>query len=331
MNDIILNHLLGRSHIEEGKDIEFDSRAYAVSGGILRESKLVSEDQQQTSDAFGFKWNKRDTFERDDFLQVSRQWLNDRYGDVAALFNGNSKSLLDAGCGASLSALELFPEAVLKNNSYIGVDISNAVDVARDRFAERDIQASFMQADLCSLPLPAESIDCIFSEGVLHHTDSTENAIKSLAKLIRPGGHFLFYVYNKKGPIREFTDDSIREKLQSMAPQEAWIAMQSLTEFGKMLGDMDIELDIENPIDVLDIPAGKISLQRFFYWHVFKAFYRPDFSLEEMQHINFDWYAPKNAHRQTPKEVRQWCKEAGLSIIREQIENAGITIVAQKK
>ena len=31
-----------------------------------------------------------------------------------------------------------------------------------------------------------------------------------------------------------------------------------------------------------------------------------------MNHINFDWYAPKNAFRQSPEEVRSWCKKLNL-------------------
>ncbi len=83
-------------------------------------------------------------------------------------------------------------------------------------------------------------------------------------------------------------------------------------------------------VDLLDIPAGRINVQRLFYWHVMKCFYRPDFTLEEMNHINFDWYAPANAHRQSPEEVRAWCVKAGLEIEREVVEEAGITIVARK-
>ncbi len=49
-----------------------------------------------------------------------------------------------------------------------------------------------------------------------------------------------------------------------------------------------------------------------------------------MNHINFDWYAPANAHRQTPGEVEKWCSEAGLTIEREVIEPAGIIIIARK-
>ncbi len=181
-----------------------------------------------------------------------------------------------------------------------------------------------------NLPLPAQSVDLIFSEGVLHHTDSTERALKSLARLLKPGGRFLFYVYRKKGPIREFTDDYIRDKLQAMTPREAWDALIPLTKLGKTLGALDIEIDVPEKIDLLEIPAGRINLQRLFYWHVFKAFYRSDMSLDELNHINFDWYAPRNAHRQRPEEVRRWCRDAGLAIEREIVELAGITVIARK-
>jgi arsenite methyltransferase len=62
-----------------------------------------------------------------------------------------------------------------------------------------------------------------------------------------------------------------------------------------------------------------------------KAYYRPELSLEEMNHINFDWYAPRNAFRQTPDEVRAWCCRAGLEIERDTMEEAGITVIARKE
>jgi arsenite methyltransferase len=171
----------------------------------------------------------------------------------------------------------------------------------------------------------------IFSEGVLHHTDSTETALKRLSDLLRPGGRFLFYVYRRKGPIREFTDDYVRERIGTLDPEDAWRAIMPITRLGQALGELDAEVDVEEPIELLGIPAGRINVQRLFYWHVLKAFYRPDLTLEEMNHINYDWFAPANAHRQSPEEVRRWCDEAGLQVERESVEPAGITIVARKR
>ena len=54
-------------------------------------------------------------------------------------------------------------------------------------------------------------MDLIFSEGVLHHTDSTERSIHYLAAKLKTGGRFLFYVYARKAVIRRW----VREDTQS--------------------------------------------------------------------------------------------------------------------
>jgi arsenite methyltransferase len=158
----------------------------------------------------------------------------------------------------------------------IGVDISSAVDVAAARFAERRLPGAFLQADITEPPFASGSIDVIFSEGVLHHTDSTETALQRLADLLAPGGRFLFYVYRRKGPIREFTDDYVRERIGALDPEDAWQAIMPITRLGKALGELDAEVEVEEPIEFLGLPAGRINVQRLFYWHVLKAFYRPD-------------------------------------------------------
>jgi SAM-dependent methyltransferase len=324
--------LLGAALPAEGDSITMHGRTLTMRGGILRARELTSQAQEQTKSTFAFKWAKRDTFEGAP-LDYLRQWLKEKYGDVAhapwLAEHGEHPVVLDAGCGAAMSALALF-EPVLGRIRYIGADVSAAVDVARDRFAERGLSAAFLQADLRQLPLPAACADIIFSEGVLHHTDDTRGALADIVRHLKPGGRILFYVYRKKGPVREFTDDYIRDKLQAMTPQEGWDAVMALSKFGKLLGDLKVEVDIAEPVDLLDIPAGRIDLQRLFYWHVCKAFYRPEMTLDEMNNINFDWFAPKNAHRQTPDEVRAWCRDLSLVVEHERVEEAGITIIARR-
>lgn len=300
--------------------------------GILRAQETASAAQHQTGDAFGFKWAQRETFERGP-LAYMRHWLTEKYGNVGAapwLFaTSDNPILLDAGCGAAFSALALF-EPVFDRVRYLGVDISTAVEVAKVRLAECGYSGAFLQADINHLPLAENSVDLIFSEGVLHHTDDTRAALAAVVRHLKHGGRILFYVYRKKGPIREYTDDLIREKLRSMPAEEAWRSVLPISKLGKVLGELNIEIDIPENIELLEIPAGRITLQRFFYWHVLKAFYRSEMSIEEMNHVNFDWYAPKNAQRNSPEQVRAWCDELGLKIEHQRLEEAGISIIARK-
>lgn len=300
---------------------------------MWRASSQLGSGQRQTAEAFGYKWAKRDTFEGAEALRRVGLWLRERYGDVAAApwwdELGPAPIVLDAGCGAGMSAIALL-DSRLRNVRYIGIDVSEAVDVASVRFSEERLSAAFLQADFTELPLPDGSIDVVLAEGVLHHAPSTRDALASVVRVLRPGGRLLAYVYRKKGPVREYTDDLIRGVLADMDPSEAWQVLLPLTYLGKALGDLDVEVDVPEAIDFLGIPAGRVQVQRLFYWYFCKAFYGQALTIEEMNHINFDWYAPTYAHRQTPEEFRSWCDDLSLVVEREIVEEAGISVVCRK-
>lgn len=302
---------------------------------LVSEARDHSEAQRQTSEAFSFKWSKRDTYESPAMAANAERWLMERYcGDdptqLDRWLEGGRKIILDAGCGSGFSALLFFGKR-LRNHDYLGVDISDAVEVAEERFAEAGVPGEFLQSDLADLPISDGSVDIVFSEGVLHHTDDTGKSIEHLARKLKPGGRFMFYVYRRKAVLREFTDDYVRACLRDLDDESAWEMLRSLTKLGIALGELDVEIDVPEDIPLLGIEAGRLNIQRFFYWNVLKAFYRPEFSFEEMHHINFDWYRPLNCHRHTPAEVKGFCDQAGLDIERMDIQPAGITVVASRR
>lgn len=325
----------GADCLKEGETYLWNDREFMVKRGIPRELSLYSEAQMQVKNAFGFKWNKRDTYDSEWSLKKYRDWILNRYFDkdeakkAQFMREINGTLFLDAGCGAAFSSLLLFGDYP-KDVHYLGIDISESIDVARVRLEEKGIKEEFIQADITNLPTDEPIFDVIFCEGVLHHTDSTKVSLGKLVSLLRLGGLILFYVYKEKGPIREFVDDHIRKRIGDLSDKEAWEKLKPLTKLGVTLGKLGIEIDVDEDIDLLGIPKGKYDLQRFFYWHVAKLYYDPDYSLDEMNHVNFDWYRPANAHRQTPEEVRGWCEEFGLNIDRMHIEEAGITVIARK-
>jgi ubiquinone/menaquinone biosynthesis C-methylase UbiE len=335
-----LGELLGVPLPAEGEAVEVAGRRLVMRRGMLRaDEPAASEDaaraaaNRQTATVFGFKWARRDSFDSRASLRQTREWLVERYGDVenASWWDDYADPLLlDAGCGASMSALELFGPLIPRIR-YLGIDVSDAVDVAVERFRERGLDAAFVQADLTCLPLRDDSVDVIFCEGVLHHTASTRDGLLALARLLKPGGRLMFYVYRRKGPIREFTDDYVRAEIHALKPDEAWRALEPLTRLGITLGELHAEIEIPEEIALLGIPAGRTTVQRLFYWHVAKAYYHPDLTFDELNHINFDWYAPVNAHRHSPEEVRSWCADANLEIDHENIQPSGITIVARRR
>lgn len=318
--------------IAEGKLCSPAGSVYPIVNGIPRFVLTADAGQRQTERSFGFKWQQRATYESPQMHAHREQWLVHRYGfdsaDEMRSFLRRRERILDAGCGGGFST-STWMDASWKGAEWFGVDISTAIDVAQECFGLIE-GTHFVQADILQLPFPAASFDTIVAEGVLHHTPSTALALKSLLSALAPGGEILFYVYRKKGPLREFTDDYIRDILSHLEPQEAWDTLRPLTRLGQALAELRAEVEVPEDIPYLGIKAGRHDVQRLIYWHFAKLFWNDAFSLEENNHVNFDWYHPRYAHRHTEDEVRGWCEEAGLSIVHFDAQESGFTVRAVK-
>ncbi len=319
--------------LEEGS-LRSPRRTFLIRNGIPRFAQSNDDRQKQTEISFGYKWSQLASYDSPHMRAISQKWLIERYGfkSIDEIRNYFSKCtrVLDAGCGSGFSAsLWMDPNWRGKGHAeWIGVDISSAIDVARQRLGAIP-GTSFIQADILDLPFEEHAIDTIISEGALHHTPSTEKAFQSLLRILSPGGEILFYVYRKKGPIREFTDDYIRNLIASLEPEQAWERLRPLTRLGQALASMKAVVRVEDDVPDLGIHAGVYDIQRFLYWNFAKLFWNEAFSFDENHHVNFDWYHPSYAHRHTEEEVRRWCREAGLSIVHFDAQESGFTVRAR--
>jgi len=300
---------------------------------MKRYTNIDDAKQQQTSRCFSYKWAKRETYEGNSVKQKAYHWLVERYfgSDEERsrfLAENKGKKILDAGCGSGFSASVLFGKE-LNDMSYLGVDISDSISTAQERFAELNIRGDFIKESITTMKLN-EKFDIIFCEGVLHHTSNPFDSFENLVSHLNVDGIIMFYVYKKKTPIREFVDDFIRERLRLMDDEEAWTKLIPLTKLGKSIGDLNAEIEVDEDIELLDIRKGKYDLQRLLYWFFIKMYYDKDVSIERMNHVNFDWYRPLNCYRFQPEEVERWLRELNLHKARFVVEEAGISVVAKR-
>jgi len=321
--------------IVSGELTASDGTAYPIVSGIPRFVFTDDAGQAQTSDAFGFKWKKRDTYDSAEVRQSAAEWYVEKYGfgslEEWARYYDSFETILDAGCGSGFSSSLWLQSAEWSGRAaWVGVDISEAIDVAKERLTDV-ANVHYVQADVMRLPFPDGAFDCVFSEGVLHHTPSTRSALLSVARVLASGGEATIYVYKRKGPVREFTDDYIRDAIASLSEEEAWDAMRSLTELGRVLAETKATVELSRDVPLLGIKAGVHDVQRLIYWHFAKLFWNPRLTFEENVHINFDWYRPRYAHRQTEEQVREWCAEAELEIRHLHDAEAGFAVRAVKR
>lgn len=311
----------------------WESETLVQQRGIPRLVGQSSLAQDHTAAVFGALWGSG-RLSHDRYVAWHRTWFLALYGEIAEASwwagYGERPRVLEAGCGIGLTGFALLGQR-LAQVRYLGVDISTSVDEAVRCFRERDLPGCFLQADFTRLPTVANRVSVIFSQGALHHTDDTERALKGLVPWLHPGGRILFYIYRTPGPIRALTDGYLRERLRNLPIHEAWQQLMPLTRLGQCLGEMAIQIDIPEPIDLLGIPAGPIDLHRLIYWHFLRAAYQPGLTLEELNHLNLDWFAPGNAHCHTEATLRQWCQDAGLVVERLVSQPSGIAVVARRE
>lgn len=319
------------SEIVSGSLVGSGGFRYPIQEGVptLVRADHFAEGQKETVETFSWKWQRAKNY-RSETIGHYNQWYLDRYGfkteENVKRFLEGKKRILDAGTAHGRDA-----ELYARNSSatVFGLDISYGI-----RNAYRDLgkvpNLNFVQADLTRLPFAEASFDFIGCDQVIHHTPDTRASLHHLVTRLAPKGHICFYVYKKKGPIREFCDDYIRSQTVNMSPEECYRVSEQITKLGKALSDLKVTVDVPEDIPLLGIHAGKQDIQRFIYWNVFKCYWNDTMDWDSNVITNFDWYHPLHAHRHTREEVERWCEEEGLRIEHIDVQESGISVRAQK-
>ena len=106
----------------------------------------------------------------------------------------DDKIVLDVGVGSGASSRLWGPRA----KEFHGVDIGDGIYRAKSTLKDTVKNPILSHADLHHLPYADESFDIIVSNGVLHHTPNTKNALKCVYPKIKYGGSIIFYIYKVK-------------------------------------------------------------------------------------------------------------------------------------
>jgi len=84
-----------------------------------------------------------------------------------------------------------------KNGAIVtDVDLSGGhLQLAQENFRLRGLSGRFVHHDAESLPFDQASFDLVYSNGVLHHTPNTRDAVAEIFRVLRPGGRVIAMVY----------------------------------------------------------------------------------------------------------------------------------------
>jgi SAM-dependent methyltransferase len=179
----------------------------------------------------------------------------------------------------------------------IGIDYSNAVEVAKKNF-ENDPNVCICQADALNLPLKPDIVDGAFTIGVLHHTPNPEQGINQAWRVLRGGGWFAVHVYGKGGYYDFPTVQLWRRLFKSAEPFFGYYPPLFYTYFTVLLF---------RPLGLLIPPLGK-AIKILFPFVKF-----PDLNWSLLD--TFDSVTPSYQSAHESYEVFSWLKKAGFQDI----------------
>lgn len=185
------------------------------------------------------------------------------------------KLILDAGCGNGLISEHFANKGMLS----IGIDYSDSVFGAEKNRKSENV--CFVKGDLQAPPFADGLFDIIISNGVIHHTKSTEKTFYPLADIVKPEGKLYLWLYSRKGKFgarvqRRFFD--ITRMIVCRFPD--WLKKIVVGIFTFVLGSIKPKLDKK---------TLKISM--------------------------WDVLTPRWRHYHTPEEISRWFFNAGFGPI----------------
>ena len=251
---------------------------------------------------FGFEWRRHRKLQIDSARRAeSERTFAEKTGLGPEDVRG--KLVLDAGIGTGR-----FSDVVARWGGVpVGVDLSLAVESARRNLA-RYPRSLVVQGDIFSLPFREESFDHVFSIGVLHHTRSTREALRSIARLVKPGGVVAAAVY-EASPTWDYSD-----RYRRFTTRMSYPFLHFLSHTG--IGNYHL-LELARALPHGEFLAGNLfralptRLHEDPYWRILDT---------------FDWFSPYYQWKHDEAEVKRWFEELGFEDVARLPERTMVSV-----
>jgi SAM-dependent methyltransferase len=193
MNDPVSRHLALLSCPKCGSALAREGDGLACAHGHvhpIREGIPRFVPTEAYAGSFGFQWKTLGRLQLDSVNGTG--FSAARFHDITGWGEADLRGrlVLDAGCGAGR-----FAEVVARQfgSDLVAIDLSDAVEACRENLMPDP--PLVCQASIYATPFRPASFDFVYCIGVIQHTPDPIESIRSLARLVRPGGRIGLWIY----------------------------------------------------------------------------------------------------------------------------------------
>lgn len=152
-------------------------------------------------------------FTQDEYFSQTYELLKERF-QINEISIQGIETALDDGCGGGRYTLALRKLGIPK---VTGIDISSdSIAFAQSKSVYSIDEVRFVQGSVLELPFENESFDFVFSNGVLHHTTSTEKGLSEVYRVLKKNHRCWLYLYGGKESLFWDIVDFCRDLLKTV-------------------------------------------------------------------------------------------------------------------
>ncbi|MFP8835076.1 class I SAM-dependent methyltransferase [Hydrogenophaga sp. XSHU_21] len=204
-----------------------------------------------------------DAVARDRYRQ--QPWMHDyfRYERFAG------QHVLEIGIGQGTDMMQFAQAGAICH----GVDITqNHLKLTALNATLRGIEVDLHETDATRLPFADNSLDCVYSFGVLHHIPEIDQVVREIHRVLKPGGKVMIALYHKWSAFHLFS------KLLANGLRNGWLFTKG---YAGLLATIEMGADGVNVKPYVRLFSQAETLE------LMKAFQLQDISIHQLHEDHF--------------------------------------------
>jgi ubiquinone/menaquinone biosynthesis C-methylase UbiE len=130
------------------------------------------------------------------FLEIEQDRYRYQYhiNKILGLIDWRGKDVLEIGTGVGTDARNI----IARGGKYNGINVDQgSVNITLKALETFGLRGNVFQSSATAIGLDDNSVDIVYSFGVLHHIPDVNKAVDEIKRVLRPGGELLIMLYNR--------------------------------------------------------------------------------------------------------------------------------------